>query len=404
MNTETCSTKPPVQRAPVTLQGQSRRKWLFPGALAGLGFAAFFLVAVPALAATAPPLGTAAPYAVLGTNASPTVGTVTCNDTGPGTFINGDVGSTFTSITNNGCTITGAITAPVPNSVVTDFNDARAALNSLNSTCDGTIPITSTTLGPGVYCSTAGTTIGTGVTLTLSGTASDVWVFRVGTTGLGALTLTGAKVVMGGTAQACNVWWGTSAGATVTDASFVGTILSGAAATMTRGSFLGRLMATTDATLTDPAPMAGCAAPATVQVTKVSNGGVGTFSFTGTNGIANHNITTVIPGAGVAGATQTLTVAGASTLITESALPAGYALTSITCSGLPGGTATSNIGTRTVTLDAAATAAGAAIKCTFTNTRNIVSATPIPLLNRYGLAILGLLILGIGFIGFRRFG
>ena len=113
---------------------------------------------------------------------------------------------------------------------------------------------------PGVYCSAAATTIGAGVTLTLSGTASDVWIFRVGTGGTGALTLTNTNVVMGGTANACNVYWKTASAATVTDSAFVGTVLSGAATTMTRGSWTGRAMATTDVTLTDPSPLTGCAA------------------------------------------------------------------------------------------------------------------------------------------------
>ncbi len=65
MNTETRSTKLPVQQVPVTLQGQSRGKRLFPGLLAGLGFAAFFLVAVPALAADAPSLGTAESFLMI---------------------------------------------------------------------------------------------------------------------------------------------------------------------------------------------------------------------------------------------------------------------------------------------------------------------------------------------------
>jgi len=75
-------------------------------------------------------------------------------------------------------------------------------------------------------------------------------------------TLTNAQVVMGGTANACNVYWKTSAAATVTDSSFVGTLLSGAAATMTRGNWTGRALATTNVTLTDPTPLTGCAAAA----------------------------------------------------------------------------------------------------------------------------------------------
>src|ERR1035437_9285959 len=82
--------------------------------------------------AVAPSLGTAAPYTVLGTNIVPTVATVTCTNTGPGSTINGSVGSTFTSFTNTACTITGSKDTPVAGSVVTDFNAAFAAIDTLN--------------------------------------------------------------------------------------------------------------------------------------------------------------------------------------------------------------------------------------------------------------------------------
>jgi hypothetical protein len=225
--------------------------------------AACILVSTSALAQVAPNLGTTAPFAVLGTNAIPIVGTVTCTDTGPGIGIFGQVGTTFPGgITNTGCTITGPIVAPVAAGVTADFNTAFASIDALNPVCTGVIPIVTTVLPPGVYCSAAATTIGAGVTITLLGNATDVWIFRVGTGGLGALTLTNAQVVMGGTANACNVYWKTASATTVTDSAFVGNVLSGAAASMTRGSWLGRMMATTDATLTDPAPFTGCAAAA----------------------------------------------------------------------------------------------------------------------------------------------
>ena len=226
-------------------------------------FASCLFVSTAAFAQVAPNLGTTAPFAVLGTNAIPTSGTVTCTDTGPGIGIFGQVGTTFPGgITNTGCTITGPIVAPVAAGVVADFNTAFASIDTQNPACTGVIPIVTTVLPPGVYCSAAATTIGAGVILTLNGTASDVWIFRVGTGGLGALTLTNAQVVMGGAANACNVYWKTASAATVTDSAFVGTVLSGAAATMTRGSWTGRVMATTDVTLTDPAPFTGCAAAA----------------------------------------------------------------------------------------------------------------------------------------------
>lgn len=229
--------------------------------VAGIGLAVLVSLAYssPARAqAVAPPLGTAGDYTILGTNGIPTSGTVTCTTS----TIDGDVGTTGNSITNTGpCTITWNIDAPVDAAVVSDFDDAYDAVETLNPDCDGTVPTTTTTLPPGVYCSDAGTTIGAGVTITLDGDADDVWVFRIGTGGLGAFTGTGPgfEVVMGGTAQACNVYWWTAEGATVTDGSFVGTVLSGSAATMTDSTWEGRALATTDVTLTD-STITGCAA------------------------------------------------------------------------------------------------------------------------------------------------
>jgi len=233
---------------------------------AGLGFAALLLVSDPASAATAPPLGTAASYSVLGANSIPIAGTVTCTTS----TINGNVGTTFTSITNTGCMITGSIDAPVSGQVVADFNTAYSALDSLNPTCDGPVPITSTTLAPGVYCSAAGTTIGAGVILTLNGSASDIWVFRIGTSGLGALTGNSFQVVMSGGAQACNVFWRTAEAATLTTSSFIGTILAGSAISVTGGSYLGRALARTDVAVTN-VTLGGCSAagaPASITVNK----------------------------------------------------------------------------------------------------------------------------------------
>ena len=108
----------------------------------------------------------------------------------------------------------------------------------------------------------------------------------------------------------------------------------------------------------------------TVTITKISQGGTGSFTFTGTNGYAGDTIATSTAGVPVAGVTRTLTAMGVATTITESAPPTGYTLTGISCTGLgSGGTATPNLATRSVALDAAATAAGANIACTFTNTK-----------------------------------
>ena len=294
---------------------------------------------VPSPLAQGPRHWYAASFAVLGANSTPIIGTVSCTDTGPGIGIFGQVGTTFPGgITNVGpCTITGPIVAPVAASVVADFNSAYAAVDGLNPVCTGVIPIVTTVLPPGVYCSAAGTTIGAGVILTLNGTASDVWVFRVGTGGLGALTLTNAQVVMGGTAQACNVYWKTAEAATVTDSAFVGTVLSGAAVTMTRGSWIGRGMATTNVTLTDPAPMtfAGCSPPASITVNKdfiPNNVATVPVALTCTSGTV-----TTTPLNAAEGAPAVFQVTGASvgtTCTATETVPVGYTANQANCVGV----------------------------------------------------------------------
>ena len=102
-------------------------------------------------------------------------------------------------------------------------------------------------------------------------------------------------------------------------------------------------------------------------ITKTSNGGVGTFNFTGTNGAPAQSLTTVTAGTNIAGSPQLLTSPAAQTVITEGA-NANYSLTAIGCTNLgSGGTAAVNLTARTVTLNAAAISPGVAVICTFTN-------------------------------------
>lgn len=106
-----------------------------------------------------------------------------------------------------------------------------------------------------------------------------------------------------------------------------------------------------------------------VTIRKISLGGVDSFGFTGTNGVVAQTLTTTTAGTPVSGTVQALTAAGTVTTITESTSPATYRVTDISCTGFgAGGTATPDLANRTVTLDAAATGAGANIVCTFTNT------------------------------------
>jgi len=164
------------------------------------------------------------------------------------------------------CPIAGAIFAPVSAQVLTDFNAAYAALASpLTTPCDHVLSTLDVdqTLSPGVYCFDAAAT-STNHVLTLSGTPTDIWIFKIGTLGTGALTGTGFSVVMANGANGglpCNVFWWVAEAATMTNSNFAGTILAGAAISSTGGStggtFVGRALAkaavtlTTGTTLTD---------------------------------------------------------------------------------------------------------------------------------------------------------
>ena len=105
------------------------------------------------------------------------------------------------------------------------------------------------TLSPGVYCFDNAATL-TGV-LTLNGPSNGVWLFKVGTSGVGALTGTGFSVVMAGAASECNVTWWVEDAATMTDSNLRGAILAGGNVTTTRGTLHGNAWSQGDVTITN---------------------------------------------------------------------------------------------------------------------------------------------------------
>lgn len=111
-----------------------------------------------------------------------------------------------------------------------------------------------------------------------------------------------------------------------------------------------------------------------LRIHKVSLGGTGSFNFTGSNGIPAQTLATTTANVAVAGVASVLTAAGVATSVTEATPPGKFVLESISCTGLgSGGTAAVNLASRSVTLDAAATALGSAIDCTFTNRRKMAN-------------------------------
>lgn len=370
MNNQASSSTQALYVAPRVAEADPRFSRIYRGLLASVGIVALLLTSAPAQAvATAPPLLTAQNFAVLGDSTVTNTGSTTLNgDLGlhPGTSITG-----LGSITLNG--VVHQTDAVAQQAQV----DATAANTNLaGQACDFAVSadLGGQTLVPGVYCSASSMALSGILTLDAQNDPNAVWVFKMGST-LTVADASGAEVVMVNGGSPCNVFWRVGSSATLgTSSKVAGTIIADQSITLKTGAILsGSALALNAAVTLDTNAVTICSLMPTVTVTKVSIGGTGAFDFTGDNGFAPQTITTAVAGTPVSGSTQTLTVAGAATTITEAVPPAGFTLASIACTGLgAGGTATPDIANRTVTLNAAATTAGAAILCTFTNS----TATP----------------------------
>ncbi len=194
-------------------------------------------------AQSAPPLGSAQGFAVLGastvTNAGPTVIT---GDLGvsPGTAITG-----FPPGTVSGGTIHAGDAAATAAQAAAHTAYANLVAQPCGSNLTGKTLGTSpgaVTLSPGVYCFNSSAQL-TG-TLTLNG--SGVYVFKMGTT---LTTASKSAVVLAKGATAGNVFWQVGSSATLgTNTVFVGSILANISDTVTTGaSVSGRVFALTGA-------------------------------------------------------------------------------------------------------------------------------------------------------------
>jgi hypothetical protein len=160
--------------------------------------------------------------------------------------------------------------APTPAELTTaTATDATAAFNDASgkaiSTPAGDFTdvgggnLSGRTLVPGVYEWSTGVTVDAASTVTLAGTATDVWVFKI--LGGGITMNPGATVTLTGGALPQNVFWRTAGVAALnTTANLKGIVLSGSSITLATGASVdGRLIASTAVTLdantvTRPAP------------------------------------------------------------------------------------------------------------------------------------------------------
>jgi type VI secretion system secreted protein VgrG len=196
-----------------------------------------------AWAQSAPPLGSAQSFAVLGastvTNAGPTV---IAGDLGvsPGTAVTGFPPGSVTG----GTVHAGDATATAAQAAA---HTAYAALlaepcgTNLTGKTIGTSP-GAITLSPGVYCFNSSAQL-TG-TLTLSG--NGVYVFKIGST---LTTASNSSVVLANGATVGKVFWQVTSSATLgTNTAFEGSILANISDTVTTGaSVTGRVFALTGA-------------------------------------------------------------------------------------------------------------------------------------------------------------
>jgi uncharacterized repeat protein (TIGR01451 family) len=358
------------------LKNRATLALLVLGSLIPLTFAGSVIAAGPPTVG----LGTADSFAIL---AGSTITDV------PASTITGDVGLSPAAGSFIGLTcaeVTGTIysvdaSGPLPCRVTnaglltTAKNDLTVAYGSAaGRTPDTTFvagdnQLGGQTLTAGVYRFGGAVTANLIGNLTLSGDASDVWIFQATST---LITAASSSVTLTGGAQACNVFWQVGTSATIaTSTSFVGTIMADQSIALQTGATLeGRAMAMIAAvtldqnTITRPACAAGASgtsAPADVGVVKTASTASVTVgeNVTYTSVVTNH-------GPGVATA-----------VAFEDALPSGETFVSVTTTqGSCAGTATVTcaIGTlgvgasATIVLVVRTTAAG-----TITNTAGIAA-------------------------------
>lgn len=302
-----------------------------------IGFA--LPIAAFAATATASSLGTAASFSVM-------AGSSMTAD-GSGATISGDLGISPGSTKNGTWTHTGGsdffagAAAGAMADAVTAWNNMSAANQP-----GGTTWSLNPTPAAGLWVAASSATFSG--TLTLNGSATDVWIFQI----TDSLTFTGTVNLTGG-AQACNVYWRVAQDATINSggagSKFVGTLIAGNAVSLVGGATVDGRMIARNAALTTAGVTSitgpTCApATATLTVTKTVNNTHG-----GTKVVANFPL--FVDGMSVTSGVASTTGVGLHT-ISETA-DAGY-------TSVIGGDCAAN---GTITLSA-----GQNATCTITNT------------------------------------
>jgi hypothetical protein len=219
----------------------------------------------PAFAQTAPTLGTAQSFAVLGYS--------TVTNTGS-SVITGDLGvSPGTAVTGFPPGIVDGGSIHAADALAQQARaDATAAFGALaGQTCNITYVVPTDlggmTLVPGVYCFASSAAITGTLTLDAGGNPDAPFIFLMGST---LITASNASVALIGGAQRCEVFWQVGSSATLgTGTSFIGTVIAQASVTFnTSATSSGRALALTGAVTLDSntVSVTSCAVPVNAPV------------------------------------------------------------------------------------------------------------------------------------------
>jgi Ice-binding-like len=244
-------------------------------AVVALALAATFAGASPAMAATVVPLGTLDGFDVLAATTVTNTGATVINDGDIGLYSGSAVTGFPPGVINNGVQhVADAQALQAQSDWTTAFNQAAS---QGPPTQTGLVDLAGLTLTPGIY---DGGAISNSGTLTLSGAAGSVFIFRAAS----ALTIDNAsKILFTGGMTQCNVFWTVEGSATIgTTANFVGTVLARTSISAATGATIGgRLLASTGAVTlqgnTINRDVADCGArPGVVAGTPIPPAGPGT--------------------------------------------------------------------------------------------------------------------------------
>lgn len=321
-------------------------------------------VRVSQAVATAPDLGTAGSFAVLGGS--------TVTNTGP-TLVTGNLGvSPGSAVTGFPPGIVAGGTIHAADAVALQAQaDATTAYGDLaGQACDVTYTLAEDiggdTLAPGVHCFPSSAFITGALTLDAQGDPNAVWVFDIEST---LITAPAASVLIINGGNACNVFWRVGSSATLdTTTSFQGNILALASITANTGATVsGRLLAQVGAVTMDTNTVAiptNCAPPPAgniiVQVQTDPDGSPSTFAFSTDYGPP------FVLGDGQSNDSGDLAAGDYNVAAT---IPPGANLTSIVCTSAGGSTWTVDLPNSTVEVDLTA---GDTVTCVF----NIQEETP----------------------------